>query len=141
NACGNTLDAKISVYTGTCGTLVCLEGAEGTCPEVEFLSTAGTTYYVFVHGNSSSTGTFSLETSCAPLCPAPIDAPWTVTSIGGAAGIAVENCDETYTVSTTGVGTATSDKIHFVHQTLTGNGYVVANISSFTNWTFGGVQF
>ncbi|MBK7427240.1 MAG: hypothetical protein IPI60_09510 [Saprospiraceae bacterium] len=140
-ACGNSLDPKLSVYTGTCGALVCLEGNQASCSEVEFLSVAGTTYRVFVHGNGASVGTFSLAASCVPLCPSPIDAPWTVTAIGGAVGTAIENCDETFTVSTTGVGTATADKIHFVHQNLTGNGYVVADINTFTSFTFGGVQF
>lgn len=141
SACGTGFDTKLSVFTGTCGSLVCLEGNSGACSEVEFLSVAGTTYRVLVHGNGTSTGSFSLTSTCAPLCPSPISAPWTVTAINGAVGTAIENCDETLTVSSTGTGTATADKIHFVHQSLTGNGYVVADISSFTNWTYGGVQF
>ncbi|MBK7427242.1 MAG: T9SS type A sorting domain-containing protein [Saprospiraceae bacterium] len=142
--CGSSYDTKLSVYTGTCGALVCVDGNDDFCglqSEVDFISTPGTTYRILVHGFSANTGTFTLNASCAPICPAPIDAPWTVTAIGGAVGTAVENCDGTFSVSTTGVGTSTADKIHFVHQTLTGNGYVVVDVSSFTNFTFGGVQF
>jgi hypothetical protein len=142
--CGSAYDTKISVFTGSCGALVCVDGNDDFCSlqsEVEFISTPGTTYRILVHGFSAGTGTFTLNTSCAPLCPAPIDAPWTVTAIGGAVGSAVENCDASYSVSTTGVGTATSDMIYFVSQTLSGNGYVVADINTFTSFTFGGVQF
>lgn len=142
--CGSSYDTKLSVYTGTCGALVCQTGNDDFCSlqsQVEFLSTPGTTYRILVHGFSAATGTFTLNASCAPLCPAPIAAPWTVTAIGGAVGAGVENCDGSYNVSTTGVGTTTADKIYFVHQTLSGNGYVIADINTFTSFTFGGVQF
>lgn len=144
NTCGSSYDSKISVFTGACGSLVCVTGNDDFCStqsQVEFLSVPGTTYRVLVHGFNTATGTFTLNASCAPPCPAPIAAPWTVTAIGGAVGAAVENCDGTYNVSTTGVGTTTADKIYFVHQTLSGNGYVIADINTFTSFTFGGVQF
>lgn len=142
--CASTYDTKISVYTGTCGSLVCETGNDDFCSlqsQVEFLSVAGTTYYVLVHGFNTATGNFTLDVSCAPLCPAPIGAPWSVASINAAGGAGLEACDGTYDVSATGTGTATADKLTFVYQPLSGNGYITAKINSIQPFVFGGVQF
>lgn len=62
-----SFDTKISVYTGTCGSLTCVTGNDdfcGTRSQVTFTSTLGVTYYVLVHGFASATGTFTLTRSC-----------------------------------------------------------------------------
>lgn len=50
-------------------------------------------------------------------------------------------CNGSITASGTGVGSTTADRLSFIHQTLSGNGYITAKLNSFTNWAYGGVQF
>jgi|GEM_PF-2618620 len=63
-------DTKISVFTGTCGVLICegglddTPGCDGFTTEFTWASMAGTTYYVLVHGWEGSVGTFDLTVSC-----------------------------------------------------------------------------
>jgi len=76
-------DTRLTVYSGSCGTLSCVGGnddmsvalcpASGVRSEVAFNAIAGTDYYVFVHGyqtgtSLSTTGAFVLSWTCAPLC-------------------------------------------------------------------------
>ncbi|MCB0571620.1 MAG: HYR domain-containing protein [Phaeodactylibacter sp.] len=65
--CGSSYDTKISVFSGSCGSLVCVGGNDDFCSlqsQLSFSATAGTTYYVLVHGFGSSNGAFSLNLSC-----------------------------------------------------------------------------
>ena len=65
-------DTKISIFTGGCGSLVCLGGNDdgpgcaGFTSEFQFGSTLGETYLVLIHGFSSATGDFDLTASCLP---------------------------------------------------------------------------
>ena len=62
-------DTKISVFSGSCGALVCVGGNDDACSlrsRVTFPSVSGTTYYVLVHGFLSATGTFTLSVSSCP---------------------------------------------------------------------------
>ncbi len=64
---GTTYDSKLTVYSGSCGALTCIDGNDDACgtqSEVQFASTAGQTYYILVHGFGSATGNFSLELTC-----------------------------------------------------------------------------
>ncbi|MCB0638794.1 MAG: T9SS type A sorting domain-containing protein [Lewinella sp.] len=73
-------DTKLSVFTGSCGALSCVDGNDDdfTCSNsglqsaVEFLSTPGETYYILVHGFGTSSGNFELSLSC--MAPASNDA-------------------------------------------------------------------
>jgi hypothetical protein len=81
NTCSATgYDSRITVYSGSCGALVC-EGAndDATCTfsglrsQVTFNANSGTDYFIFVHGfqnnpSLSATGNFVLNWTCAPLC-------------------------------------------------------------------------
>jgi len=64
-----TFDTKISVYSGTCGALVCVGGLDdspgcgGFTTSFTWPSTLGTTYYILVHGFGSATGDFNLTVS------------------------------------------------------------------------------
>ncbi|MBW2939095.1 HYR domain-containing protein, partial [Aureisphaera sp. CAU 1614] len=68
-------DTKISVYSGTCGTLVCEAGQDDNfgagclnfTTSLDVCTQAGVTYYVLVHGFASATGTFDLTMTCTPL--------------------------------------------------------------------------
>ncbi len=73
-------DTKLHVFTGNCGALTCVGGNDDyfstgkTCTFsglrslVEFCTTAGTEYYVLVHGFSSGSGNYQLDLNCtAPL--------------------------------------------------------------------------
>ena len=64
-------DSQIAVYTGSCSALICLTGNDdggsygnqsGT--EVAFLSTSGTTYFIYVDGHNLNEGDFELTIGC-----------------------------------------------------------------------------
>lgn len=65
-------DTKLSVYTGSCASPVCVTGNDdwNACPvsplhsRVEFNSLAGVTYRVLVHGFGGQTGEFRLTATC-----------------------------------------------------------------------------
>ncbi|HMQ77673.1 MAG TPA: T9SS type A sorting domain-containing protein [Flavobacteriales bacterium] len=76
--CGSAYDTKLGVFTGSCGTLTCLEGndddngtngldvcANNLHSSLSFPSTFGTTYYVLVTGYLTNAGAFSMEVTCA----------------------------------------------------------------------------
>lgn len=72
--CGGSTgyDTKLSVFSGTCGNLVCVDGNDDDCglqSSVTFATTPGIIYYVLVHGFGANTGTFTLTTT-ANLAPA-----------------------------------------------------------------------
>jgi subtilisin-like proprotein convertase family protein len=77
-------DTKLSVYSGTCGALVCVGGNDDFCglrSQVTFPTTAGTRYYVLVHGFSSAQGTFTLTRNCQPCVGVP--SPGAITGSSG----------------------------------------------------------
>ncbi|MCB1584539.1 MAG: proprotein convertase P-domain-containing protein, partial [Xanthomonadales bacterium] len=107
-----TFDSKMSVYSGSCGALVCVTGNDDSCglqSAVNFTTDGSSTYYVLVHGYGGATGVFDLTVSgfpasapggdiseCATGLPLSIDPPLSVTS--------------TVTVTETGViGAASGD--------------------------------
>ena len=77
---GTDFDTKLNVYSGSCGSLVCVGGNDDTTDpscqlppnnfnrksRVIFTSTAGTTYYFLVTGFSTARGNYELSVSCAP---------------------------------------------------------------------------
>jgi len=71
STCNNTnFDSKISIYSGTCGNLTCLDAnddgdncADGSS-EIEFTGIDGD-LYVLVHGFGSEEGNFTLTAECA----------------------------------------------------------------------------
>lgn len=71
-------DTKLSVFTGACGSLMCVAGNDDgpNCPgntsEVTFQTTVGTNYLVLVHGYGEDAGDFTLRLICSPAC-APVD--------------------------------------------------------------------
>jgi len=71
--CGSTLDTKLSVFTGSCGSFNCVTGNDDACglqSIVTFATTPCVTYYVLVHGFSSNVGNFTIAATCtAPPAP------------------------------------------------------------------------
>ncbi|MCE9595911.1 MAG: hypothetical protein K8S98_17115 [Planctomycetes bacterium] len=72
---GTTYDTRLSVFSGTCGSLVCVgdNDDDGVCvsPDrstVSWSSTAGVTYYLLVSGNGSAVGTAKLTLTCPNYC-------------------------------------------------------------------------
>lgn len=71
---GTAYDSKIGVFSGACGSLVCVTGNDDACglqSSVTFTANAGTTYFVLVTGFGAATGAFTLtRTSILPndLC-------------------------------------------------------------------------
>lgn len=65
-----SFDTKISVFTGSCGSLTCVGGQDdaagcaGFTTSLDVVTIPGETYYVLVHGFGSATGNFSLTLSC-----------------------------------------------------------------------------
>ncbi|MCB0454870.1 MAG: HYR domain-containing protein, partial [Aequorivita sp.] len=64
-----TFDSKMSVYSGSCGALVCVTGNDDSCglqSAVNFTTDGSSTYYVLVHGYGGATGVFDLTVSGFP---------------------------------------------------------------------------
>lgn len=89
NNSGTDFDTKLGVFSGTCGSLVCQAANDdigygvyyGLTSTVTFTTLAGTQYFIYVTGQSSAFGDFSLSigpiTSAPPVlvnCPADISA-------------------------------------------------------------------
>ena len=82
SACNGGADTRLSVHTGSCGSLTCLTSNDDACDlgngglyasELTNISvTAGTTYYIEWDDNWSSSGfTWTLSYTPPPACPAP----------------------------------------------------------------------
>ncbi len=69
---GTDFDSKISVYSGSCAALVCVDGNDDACglqSEISFASDGNTTYYILIHGFGGATGNFTLDVTCIPTPP------------------------------------------------------------------------
>ncbi len=74
--CSSLYDTKIQVYEGDCSGFTCVTGIDDTCglqSEVEFISTLGANYLVYVFGFGSSVGEYTLDVTCTPPPPPPVD--------------------------------------------------------------------
>jgi hypothetical protein len=66
-------DTKISVFTGTCGSLTCVTGVDdaagcgGFTTELALCVVSGETYLILVHGFGNATGVFDLTVSCSEI--------------------------------------------------------------------------
>ncbi len=72
---GTTYDSKIRVYSGTCDVLACVTGNDDFCglqSQVSFAASAGTTYYILVHGFSTAAGSYSLALTCETIFDCPV---------------------------------------------------------------------
>ncbi|MGQ0740307.1 MAG: T9SS type A sorting domain-containing protein [Bacteroidota bacterium] len=79
-----SFDTRIDVFSGTCGALVsvgCNDDDCGLRSQVTFGTTAGTRYYVLVHGFGAATGTFTLTRTCPPCVGVP--SPGAITGSSG----------------------------------------------------------
>ena len=70
-------DTRITIYSGSCGSLACVAGNDdgptcsGYTSEASFQTTVGVDYYIFVHGYGNSLaeqGNFTLSLSCSAAC-------------------------------------------------------------------------
>lgn len=80
--CGAPFDSKMSIYSGSCASLICVKGEDDDftrCgendPSITFLTTASTslvpeTYYIYINGFNGQTGTFDLSIAAVGL---PVD--------------------------------------------------------------------
>lgn len=95
---GSNFDTKIGVFTGSCGSLVCVTGDDDDpCPfsglrsRVNFLAEDGVSYFIVVTGFGSNEGNYELSIECED--PTPIPACAAATEIF---------CDEVVAGSTVG---------------------------------------
>ncbi|MEM0518654.1 HYR domain-containing protein, partial [Aequorivita flava] len=131
-------DTRLSVYSGTCGTLICETANDDmtpACPsgsfrsEVTFNTDGSSRYYVLVHGFSSNAGDFELNISGFPVlstgnpptivCPANITAnndPGTCGAVVNFAGVAFD--DEDGNISGDIVATPASGSVFPVGDTM-----------------------
>ena len=77
--CGSNtdFDTKLSVFSGDCTNLVCVDGNDDACgdqSEVTFASDGNTVYYIHVHGYDGQTGNFELQITCDPIIGTPENA-------------------------------------------------------------------
>lgn len=65
---GTNFDTQINVYSGSCGSLVCIGGDDdsgtGTTSTYTFLSVLGTNYFIYVDGDGAAEGQFEISLSC-----------------------------------------------------------------------------
>ncbi|GEQ86650.1 hypothetical protein ULMS_21580 [Patiriisocius marinistellae] len=69
---GTDYDSKISVFSGDCSALVCIDGNDDDCglqSSVTFPTDGASTYYILVHGFGANTGNFTLDVTCMPTPP------------------------------------------------------------------------
>jgi len=69
---GTDFDSKISVYSGTCAALVCVDGNDDACglqSEISFASDGNTEYYILIHSFGGATGNFTMDVTCTPTPP------------------------------------------------------------------------
>ena len=69
---GTDFDSKISVYSGTCSALVCVDGNDDACglqSEITFASDGNTQYYILIHSFGGATGNFTMDVTCTPTPP------------------------------------------------------------------------
>jgi hypothetical protein len=67
-------DTEIQIFSGSCGTLACVNGNDnggsefvsGLTSEYEFNTEPSTTYYVYVDGNQLDTGSYGIILTCNP---------------------------------------------------------------------------
>ncbi len=75
DAPGTTFDTKLTVFSGGCGTLTCVDGDDdggaGLQSRVDWFSAPGEEYLILVHGFGAATGDFELVLEEFP--PAPND--------------------------------------------------------------------
>lgn len=79
-----SFDTRLTVFSGTCGSLTsvaCNDDFCGLRSELTYPTTAGTRYYVLVHGFGSATGTFTLTRNCQPCVGVP--SPGAITGSSG----------------------------------------------------------
>ncbi len=105
-------DIKLSVATGSCGSLTNIACTDASPETATFITTIGVTYYVYVAhwlSGSSTTGTFTISRTCVPVVSPPND------NCSGATALTVNpdlNC-----------GTVTSGTINFATDSgVTGSG-------------------
>lgn len=74
STCSNftDFDTKLSVFSGSCDGLSCVAGNDdasgcGLKSEVDFVSTPGATYYIFLAGYNGATGNAEVSISCCDL--------------------------------------------------------------------------
>ncbi|MBL8801188.1 MAG: hypothetical protein JNN27_04275 [Planctomycetes bacterium] len=81
-------DARISVFEGACGSLVCVAANDDASPAglplVAWRASAATNYWILVHGAPSESGAFQLELECA--LPAANDDCASATLLSSASG-------------------------------------------------------
>lgn len=81
-------DTKIGVFSGTCSGLVCVAANDDdeSCSQndlnstVQFNAISGQSYYIYVTGYSTNSGTFQLSVTCGSGCQPPTDLA--ATSVG-----------------------------------------------------------
>lgn len=65
---GSEFDTQLGVFSGSCGDLVCVDGnddvGEDTNSYIRFIAGLGMTYYVYVTGWGSESGTYNLNITC-----------------------------------------------------------------------------
>ncbi len=98
NTCspGTNFDTKIQVLSGSCGTFTCVGGNDDSSPtdpacdlsglnrksKVNWVSTLGVTYYIYVYPFTNPGGNFTLNLISGPPCIAPVPMSSNVTITG-----------------------------------------------------------
>lgn len=132
--CGSGYDTKMQVYSGTCAGMTCVTGNDDYCSlqsQVTWAAASGVTYYIFVGGFSSATGSYSLSITCA--IPSPPNCA-TYTSPANGTLLTCTSTDLNWTAPATG-GAPTQYLLFFgtdAAATNINNGTNIGNVLSYT---------
>ncbi len=136
STCGSGFDTQVAIYSGTCTALTCVAGNDDACglqSTVTWNSTLGTTYYIYVDGFGSASGSFTLSVTCAIPPPQPdndtcadaFELACNTTVSGSTAGAAADvapTCDGV-TVTSRGVWYTFTGSSRIVNLNTCGSGY------------------
>jgi subtilisin-like proprotein convertase family protein len=105
--CGSSYDDKLDIYTGGCGGLssvTCNDDFCGLQSQVTWFATAGTTYWIRVHGYNSATGAYVLSLSSADVTAPTVTCPSNITANTAAGTCAATLTPASPTTSDVGCG-------------------------------------
>jgi hypothetical protein len=126
STCANTnFDSEIGIFSGSCGSLVCVAGNDndacGTSDEtVTFNSFAGTNYFIMVQGHAGSTGTFTLDVTCAAPPADPCAAPIETIACASSNSVSLTGSGAGWNVTACGFSTPGAEKVYSFTATVTG---------------------
>lgn len=136
--CSSNFDTSIRVYSGSCNSLNCVAGnndACGTRSQVTWMSQAGVTYRILVHGFGSATGSFTLTMNCIPITPLCYASTATVYAADPFSGTALNLTDDQHSPVVPLGFTFCFNGSTYTHCVISSNNYISFNQGLAGTWS------